>query len=461
MIKRRFKNNLRYYAYWQRLKQVSNPDGTLFYDYVNQGNVFCTKKAISSNELYKAETDRMLGNYRIECRPKQTAFDVSDRLLFLRNSNFKKNVVLTDDQILRIESVIDKTGRGERLTIDCSSGAFAGTAPVEPRSLKSVIFKGAVGSVVSESVIWFLDNTSNYLRAFDSKTKQRMQDKDISLGSGFWLGAVSDGTNIWVIDAISRTATAYSISSLRRTSSQISLGQGSWVGGMSDGVDIWFINNQSGGSMAIAYNVRSLSREGDKDINIGTPSFDQPNWGGGTYSNGILYIADHSNGWLRAWNVTDVSRNGDKDINTGLGNITGIASNDDYVWAIDSTTAKAWSLQDKSRQTSQDIFLGTGGFSGATSNITINDLITVPKTPLEIFKIGFTLDVIIRGNQNPWIFDNSFRIPAIISLDINLDPPVLNFNNTKMQMTKVTNITDISVFYGSEIPTNTTQIYIE
>ena len=90
MIKRRFKNNLRYYAYWQRLKQVSNPDGTLFYDYVNQGNVFCTKKAISSNELYKAETDRMLGNYRIECRPKQTAFDVSDRLLFLRNSNFKR-----------------------------------------------------------------------------------------------------------------------------------------------------------------------------------------------------------------------------------------------------------------------------------------------------------------------------------------------------------------------------------
>ena len=100
-----------------------------------------------------------------------------------------------------------------------------------------------------------------------------MQDKDISLGSGFWLGAVSDGTNIWVIDAISRTATAYSISSLRRTSSQISLGQGSWVGGMSDGVDIWFINNQTGGSMAIAYNVRSLSREGDKDINIGSPSF--------------------------------------------------------------------------------------------------------------------------------------------------------------------------------------------
>ena len=198
-----------------------------------------------------------------------------------------------------------------------------------------------------------------------------------------------------------------------------------------------------------------------KILTLDHPHFDRPNWGGGTYSNGILYIADHSNGWLRAWNVTDVSRNGDKDINTGLGNITGIASNDDYVWAIDSTTAKAWSLQDKSRQTSQDIFLGTGGFSGATSNITINDLITVPKTPLEIFKIGFTLDVIIRGNQNPWIFDNSFRIPAIISLDINLDPPVLNFNNTKMQMTKVTNITDISVFYGSEIPTNTTQIYIE
>ena len=461
MRRRRVRNNLRYVAYWQSLKQLTKPDGSLLSDYINKGIVYCNKIGLSSMEVFNTESDLIEGMYKVVCRKQTEDFDVSDRLLFLKDSDFTTNKVLSDDQILRVESIIDKTGRGERLNINCRSGVFVGKAPVEPRSLKNVIFKGGVGSVISQSVLWFLDNTTNYLRAYNANNENRMSSQDINLGSGFWLGAVSDGTNIWAIDAISRTATAFNISNLMRTGSQISLGTGSWVGGMSDGVDIWFINNQSSGSMAIAYRKDNLSRDGDKDINIGSPDFPNPNWGEGTYTNGILYIADHNTGWIRAWSNVDMSRRGDKDINTGLNTITGITSTDNYLWAIDGTTAKAWSLQDNSRQSSKDINIGAGGFSGATSNTTINDLITIPNNPLDLFKIGFTLDVIIRDYQNPWIFDSDFRIPVVISFVKDLTTPTLVVNDRKVAMTKVINITDKSIFYGSEVPMDTNQIYIE
>ena len=174
MRRRRVRNNLRYVAYWQSLKQLTKPDGSLLDDYVNKGIVYCNKIGLSSMEVFNTESDLIEGMYKVVCRKQTEDFDVSDRLLFLKDSDFTTNKVLSDDQILRVESIIDKTGRGERLNINCRSGVFVGKAPVEPRSLKNVIFKGGVGSVISQSVLWFLDNTTNYLRAYNANNENRI-----------------------------------------------------------------------------------------------------------------------------------------------------------------------------------------------------------------------------------------------------------------------------------------------
>ena len=149
MYKNRVRNNLRYFAYWQRLKEASSTatTGDIFAEYKNKGVFHCNKKTLRGFELFNQTDDRMQNKHRVITRPQPDNFVPGDRLLFIGNTDFTKDVALREDQILRVESFIDKTNRGERVEIDCSGGAFVGPAPVDQQSLKSIIFKGAVASL--------------------------------------------------------------------------------------------------------------------------------------------------------------------------------------------------------------------------------------------------------------------------------------------------------------------------
>ena len=171
--KRRVRNNLRYYAYWQRLVQVSQ-EGSIFEDYRDLGGIYCDKRGVRSFELYKPEADRIEGKYKVQTRLQLQDFNVNDRLLFLNDDDFTKQVQLATDQILRVESTLDKTGRRERVNLECVAGAFAGEAPVEPLTGKQVVFKGAISSL---SVLMSLTNSSQLLYQEDYTTLDVLVDK--------------------------------------------------------------------------------------------------------------------------------------------------------------------------------------------------------------------------------------------------------------------------------------------
>ena len=401
MVKRRVRNNLRYYAYWQRLKQ-STINGQLFEDYVNNGAIFCNKEGLRATEYYEPEADRIEGLYKVTTRKQSGDFDTGDRLLFLNDSDFTQSQVLTPNKIVRVQTVLDRTGRGEREILYCSSGAYAGDITIEPRMQSSVIFKGAVHSVSGDSVLWFIDNQTNHLRAYNAVTRARISNRDISLGNGFWLGCLSDGIHIWVINALDRNAKAFNIETLSpSTLNEISLGTGSWVGGMSDGTTLWFLNNSHPDSMLIAYNADTLGRDADKDIELGAGNF-----GGGTFSNGIIYVIEHTTGAIVAFNAQTRERDQSKEFDIAGTNYTGLTALNENLWVINTTNnmALAYNLESKQQVTAQNIALGAGAWTGGTYFISINELATIPRTLADIYS-RLTLDVIIRGKDNPWLFD--------------------------------------------------------
>ena len=89
---------------------------------------------------------------------------------------------------------------------------------------------------------------------------QGMPVRTISLGSGSWNGAVSDGTTLWFVDNTSNRARAYVAATQARDSGRdISLGTVSWLGGVSDGTTLWFVNDTS--NTARAYVAATQARD--------------------------------------------------------------------------------------------------------------------------------------------------------------------------------------------------------
>ena len=430
----------------------------MFEDYVNNGTIFCNKQGLRATELLEPETDRVEGLYKVTARVPISPFDVTDRFLFLNDSDFNSAGVLDPAKLLRVQTVLDRTGRGEREVLYCSSGAFNGKVGVEPRTISSVVFKGSVHSVSGDSILWFIDNQTNYLRAYNALTRARLSTHDISLGNGFWLGCLSDGIHIWVINALSRTAKAFNIETLSpATLNEISLGTGSWVGGMSDGFTLWFLNNSHPDSMLIAYNADTLGRDADKDIELGSGNF-----GGGTYSNRVIYVIEHTTGAIIAFNSQTRQRDQSKEFDIAGTNYTGLTALNENLWVINTTNnmALAYNLESKQQVTAQNISLGTGAWTGGTYFISINELATIPHPISDLYK-QFSLDLIIREKNNPWIFDYTHRIPVVISLDQAFTQPQITYGNTNITLTKASNTGVLSVWYGTPIPEEVNQIFLK
>ena len=168
MVKRRVRNNLRFFALWQKLKQEpdkSVSSSTLFEDYINEGFLYCDKKGVSSMEYHDRDSDRIESHYKVTCRKQTKDFDVNDRLLFFESLDYLSDKMISDDKILKVESAIDKTGRGERITLICDSGTYTGKASVNPRFLKSIVFKGAIANINELSSIANLNNPNRLFQA--------------------------------------------------------------------------------------------------------------------------------------------------------------------------------------------------------------------------------------------------------------------------------------------------------
>ena len=93
-----------------------------------------------------------------------------------------------------------------------------------------------------------MDTVSNYARAYVVSTNAgRDSGNDISLGSGTWVGGVSDGTTVRFINNSSDRALAWNAGTgVRDEDNDIDLGIANWTGGASDfGTTLWFVNDTS------------------------------------------------------------------------------------------------------------------------------------------------------------------------------------------------------------------------
>ena len=192
--------------------------------------------------------------------------------------------------------------------------------------------------------------------------------RNVSLGTGNWYGAMSDGTTVWFINDTSNTAVAYNASTQARdTSRDISLGSGGWQGGMSDGTTLWFVNDNTPDT-AVAYNASTQARDTSRDISLalgGSSTFSAATSDGTT-----LWFFDDANDNAVAYNASTQARDTSRDISLGSGSWRGATSDGITLWFVDDGTdnAVAYNASTQARDTSRDISLGSGNWYAATSD---------------------------------------------------------------------------------------------
>lgn len=473
MIKRRVRNNLRYYAYWQTIKQIAT-DGILFEDYVNQGAIYCDKQGLQSIELFDPSTKRIESRYKVTCRKPMKDFKDGDRFLFLNTEDFMQAGQLSDDKLLRVFSYIDKTGRGERITLDCKGGAYIGQGTIEPNATKNVIFKGALEGDITE-VIWFLDNRTNSAVAYTPSSRIRDFMKDINHGPGSWLGSVAYNRTVWFINGTDNPvrAEAYDAITLNRTAQQdIILGEGQWSGGVANDGVLWFINNRV--RMAFAYNANSRVRMPSKDIDLGNGL-----WAGGLSDGFTLWFVNSSFNTAVSFKADTLQPFRQNVISLGSGIWTAGVSDGVTLWFVNaqSRIAVAYNALTLSADVSRNINLGTGSWTGAcfikqimppqirNQHHLMQPVIFEEMTDIEsIYKEGYNIDMLIRDGEHKqnWIFDNAnSRIPVIISLDNQFEAPVLEVNGQDMRLVKYSTSNQLNVWHGTSIPPETKKIFIK
>ena len=128
----------------------------------------------------------------------------------------------------------------------------------------------------SGNVVWFLRTDTNELRAFTISSSGRLvrnTGQDITgLPAGF-VGCVTDGTDIWLINNSTNIAVSYSISSKTVSSKNIGLGSGSWDGGsVYNGSNLYFVNRNSVPHGTSSYLASNRSRQSSKDFNLFDPN---------------------------------------------------------------------------------------------------------------------------------------------------------------------------------------------
>ena len=140
-LRKRGFNNFRYYPSFQKLVSNIISNGSTFDDYQSHGFMPCTKDAVSAHQSAFEASRKITGDYKLRTRYGYP-IDINDRLLFIDNivETIKK------ENMLKVESFVDKDGRREYLDLMCSQGAYIGPAPSNPEKDNTLIFKAALST---------------------------------------------------------------------------------------------------------------------------------------------------------------------------------------------------------------------------------------------------------------------------------------------------------------------------
>ena len=283
-----------------------------------------------------------------------------------------------------------------------------------------------------------------YLRAYDytesipiiTSPVTRDTTKDISLGTGRWNGAVSDGTTVWFTDNgrafRDAWARAYTIATrMRDTTKDINLGRVNVYGGVSDGTTLWFVEEATPNT-AYAYNASTRQADTTKNITLGrTGDF----LGAVDHTNLFWFVNSLGNVVANAYNPATSSFVPSENIDLSFvaGDVYGGVSNGVTLWFIDaiSTRSYAYAINATTRQRDGARFIHFPtshrrytGFSDGETIWFVNDtsntaeaytapLPSVPFVPAKVINIGNTeynrvfignteYNKIYRGNELIW-----------------------------------------------------------
>ena len=182
---------------------------------------------------------------------------------------------------------------------------------------------------ISGTTLWVERGTgqrSGQLLAYNTSTRARDSNKDISISSGDVQAIISDSTTLWWYDS-----QAYQ-----------------------------FREPNTFG----AYNTTTLARDSSKDIIISRTG----NYTCGTLYENTIFMTDGSTAY--AFNKSDGSRDSSKDISIGSGSWTDCTNDGTTLWFIDNTSnyARAYVASTRARDSGKDINLGSGGWYGVANN---------------------------------------------------------------------------------------------
>lgn len=183
----------------------------------------------------------------------------------------------------------------------------------------------------SQTWLWPYGDLSRAAIALIGPDLARDSSRDLSLGTGVWSAAVSDGTTLWFVNDVTDTAVAYVAATLARDSSKdISLPSGSSLTcATSDGTTLWFAKG-AGVNSAIAYNASTQARDSAKDVGIGSGFFNSAVSDGTT-----LWFVHNSTSTARAYNASTQARDSAKDIDLGAGDWDSALSDGSTLWLVE------------------------------------------------------------------------------------------------------------------------------
>ena len=182
---------------------------------------------------------------------------------------------------------------------------------------------------------------------------------DLDVGSDSWVGALSDGTTVWVLAGLS--AQAYVASTGARDSGRdftISGGSGNVQGGASDGTTLWVVQ----GTRALAFVAATQARDSGKDINS---IF---NFAGAASDGTTIWFVDDNGNIARAYSAATQAPDTTRNIALGSGQWTGGTSDGTTLWFVSSPDGvRAYVAATQARDSAKDLPF-TSGTTGAASD---------------------------------------------------------------------------------------------
>ena len=202
------------------------------------------------------------------------------------------------------------------------------------------------GVAEHNGIFWISAHASRTLSAYQ-QDGSRISSRDISLDSDngeptyLW----TNGTTIWVSDAVGDKLYAYRLSDGNRQDSRdiaLHADNGAAAGIWSDGTTIWVVDNAD--DKLYAYAVDGGARQESQEFDLHS-SNDQPT---GIWSDGYtMWVADSRDDKLYAYFLETGQRRSRLDFNTlsgaGNQNIHGITSNGTTMWVLDDVDVKVYS----------------------------------------------------------------------------------------------------------------------